>query len=146
MLRSSVSGAVLELELIGARAVAQAPDLTATERLVTAALASAGVTDGHLAVQYVDEARIAQLNAEYRGKARPTDVLSFPIDGSADVAGGQRELGDIVICAEHTADIPEAIVHATLHLVGMDHETDNGEMLAAQRRVLRSLGFGEGTH
>ena len=62
-------------------------------------------------------------------------MLSFPIDGADEVAG-PRELGDIVICAEHTADLREAIVHGALHLTGMDHESDDGEMLALQREIL----------
>jgi probable rRNA maturation factor len=62
-------------------------------------------------------------------------VLSFPID-AADAAFGPRELGDIVICAEHTEDLREAVVHGALHLTGMDHETDDGEMLALQAELL----------
>jgi hypothetical protein len=65
----------------------------------------------------------------------PTDVLSFPVD-EAQAAAGPRELGDIVICPEHTADIREAIVHGALHLVGMDHETDDGQMVALQAELL----------
>ena len=48
---------------------------------------------------------IAALNAEHRGKAGPTDVLSFPVDGAADVVAGARELGDVVICPAHTEDL-----------------------------------------
>ena len=62
-------------------------------------------------------------------------MLSFPIDG-AGAAGGPRELGDIVICPEHTEDLREAVVHGALHLIGMDHETDDGEMLAVQAEIL----------
>ena len=62
-------------------------------------------------------------------------MLSFPIDERGDAAG-PRELGDIVISPEHTSDLREAIVHGTLHLVGMDHETDAGEMLALQAELL----------
>ena len=62
-------------------------------------------------------------------------MLSFPIDGVDDVPG-PRELGDIVICPEHTADLREAIVHGALHLTGMDHETDDGEMLTVQREIM----------
>ncbi len=80
---------------------------------------------------------IARLNAEHRGKPVPTDVLSFPIDGAAPLAGGTRELGDVVICPEHAADVAEAVVHGVLHLVGMDHETDAGEMEAVQAELLR---------
>jgi probable rRNA maturation factor len=54
-------------------------------------------------------------------------------------AGGvPSELGDIVICPEHTTDIREAVVHGMLHLLGMDHETDDGEMLALQCELLVS--------
>ena len=62
-------------------------------------------------------------------------MLSFPIDERRRSRHGPRELGDIVICPEHTADLREAIVHGTLHLVGMDHETDDGEMLALQAEL-----------
>jgi probable rRNA maturation factor len=103
-----------------------------------AALAAAGVDDGHLSVELVDEARIRELNREHRGKDEPTDVLSFPIDGPAAVAG-PREIGDVVICPEHTADLEEATVHGVLHLCGYDHETDDGEMLALQTEILRDL-------
>ena len=77
---------------------------------------------------------IAQLNAEHRGKEGPTDVLSFPVDEDG-VPIGPRELGDIVICPEHTTDLVEAVVHGVLHLTGMDHETDQGEMLALQAEI-----------
>ena len=48
----------------------------------------------------------------------PTDVLSFPVDGAGTAALGERELGDVVICPEHTVDLREAVVHGVLHLVG----------------------------
>jgi probable rRNA maturation factor len=123
---------VIEVEVIGAAPIAE-PEV---ERLATIALASGGVEDGHAAVEFVDAARIAELNARYRGKDGPTDVLSFPIDEDGDAVAGPRELGDVVICVEHTTDVREAVVHGALHLVGMDHETDDGEMLALQRELL----------
>ena len=104
-----------------------------------AALEAAGVDDGHLSLELVDERRIRELNREHRGLDEPTDVLSFPIDG-AGPAPGPRELGDVVICPEHTADLTEATVHGVLHLCGHDHETDDGEMLELQARVIASLG------
>lgn len=106
---------------------------------VEAALAAAGVGDGHLSLDLVSEERIRELNREHRGRDEPTDVLSFPVDEARPVAG-PRELGDIVICVEHTADVPEAAVHGALHLCGFDHETDDGEMLALQERVMAALG------
>ena len=62
-------------------------------------------------------------------------MLSFPVDETGPAAG-PRELGDVVICPEHTDDLTEAVVHGVLHLCGYDHETDDGEMLALQARVL----------
>ncbi|HET9163667.1 MAG TPA: rRNA maturation RNase YbeY [Solirubrobacterales bacterium] len=105
---------------------------------VFAALAAAGVADGHVAVELVDEERIQELNREHRGKDAPTDVLAFPIDGVGPTSG-PRELGDVAICPTHCTDVVEAAVHGTLHLCGMDHESDGGEMLALQRRVLAAL-------
>jgi probable rRNA maturation factor len=103
-----------------------------------AALAVAGVEDGHLALALVPEARMRELNREHRGLDAPTDVLSFPVD-EAGASAGPRELGDVVICPERTEDLTEAVVHGVLHLCGYDHETDGGEMLALQRRVLEEL-------
>ncbi|HWH10550.1 MAG TPA: rRNA maturation RNase YbeY [Solirubrobacteraceae bacterium] len=126
---------MLEVEVVDAGALPGAPPHAEIERLCALAAATAGVEDGHVAVAFVDATRIAELNAEHRGKAGPTDVLSFPIDEDGETFG-PRELGDVVICAEHTADLREAIVHGVLHLVGMDHEHDDGEMLAVQREIL----------
>jgi probable rRNA maturation factor len=91
-----------------------------------------------MAVTFVDAEEMRRLNAAHRSIDRTTDVLSFPVDGAGPVAG-PRELGDVVICAEHAADLEEAIAHGALHLCGYDHERDGGEMLALQARVLRSL-------
>jgi probable rRNA maturation factor len=105
---------------------------------VTAVLAAVGVGEGHLAVEIVGAGRIRELNREHRGKDAPTDVLAFPIDELGPSAG-PRELGDVVICPEHCSDVTEAAVHGVLHLCGQDHETDDGEMLALQARVLSGL-------
>ena len=105
------------------------------ERLLAFALGSAGIDSGHVAVEFVSAERIAELNVIHRETSGPTDVLSFPIDGAGPVPG-PRELGDIVICPEHTADLREAIIHGALHLTGMDHETDDGEMLTVQREIM----------
>jgi probable rRNA maturation factor len=165
--------AMLEVEVFGVELAPDAPPLATVQSLCALAAAAAGVRDGHLAIEYVDAERIAQLNAEHRGKAGPTDVLSFPIDGAdplygaaplngpsplngpasqdhpidssfspdgaASIDGPARELGDVVICPEHTLDLREAIVHGVLHLVGLDHETDNGEMLALQAELLKRI-------
>ena len=105
---------------------------------VAAALDAAGVGEGHLSLELVDADRIQELNREHRDRDQPTDVLSFPLDGAGEVAG-PRELGDVVICPEHTENLTEAAVHGVLHLCGHDHETDDGEMLALQDAIVGRL-------
>ncbi|MCW3022585.1 MAG: rRNA maturation RNase YbeY [Conexibacter sp.] len=131
----------LEIEVLDPELAAGREDLPSEPeivKLVSLAIATAGLHDGHVAIAFVDADRITELNLEHRGKEGPTDVLSFPID-EADLVPGPptlRELGDVVICPPHTENIREAIVHGALHLVGMDHETDEGEMLAIQAELL----------
>jgi probable rRNA maturation factor len=103
-----------------------------------AALRAAGIEEGHLTVELVGPERIRELNRTHRGIDTPTDVLSFPVDGTGPAAG-PRELGDVVISSPHTEDLAEATVHGVLHLAGFDHETDAGEMLELQDRVMAEL-------
>jgi probable rRNA maturation factor len=103
-----------------------------------AALRAAGIEEGHLTVELVDPERIRELNRAHRGIDSTTDVLSFPVDGTGPAAG-PRELGDVMISPPQTEDLVEATVHGVLHLVGFDHETDDGEMLALQDRVVAEL-------
>jgi probable rRNA maturation factor len=123
----------LDVEVLGESLPAEQ-----VRRACVLAAATAGVEDGHVAVTFVTPEEIAALNARHRGRDGPTDVLSFPVDFDAPVPG-ERELGDVVICPEHTEDLAEAVVHGVLHLVGMDHESDDGEMLALQAEVLSWL-------
>ena len=116
-----------DVEIIGS-------DDARLRRAAELALASAGLR-GHVAIELVDAGRIAALNREHRGRDAPTDVLSFPIDEDRPVGAAPRELGDVVICPEYTADVPEAVIHGVLHLTGMDHERDEGEMLALQHEL-----------
>ncbi len=127
----------LEIEVIGLDAMAPgAPTAAEVQELCALALSSAAIEDGHVAVDFVDEERIRDLNREHRRVDAPTDVLSFGMDEDGP-AIGPRELGDIVICPQHTEDVREAILHGALHLAGMDHETDEGEMLALQAELMR---------
>jgi probable rRNA maturation factor len=129
----------LDIEVLGIdRLAADAPTVLEVRELCMLALSSAGIGDGHMAVAFVDEDRIRELNREYRSKDAPTDVLSFGVDEDG-AAAGPRELGDVVICPEETSDLREAIVHGALHLTGMDHEVDDGEMLALQAELMRWL-------
>jgi probable rRNA maturation factor len=136
MLEIEVIG-IDQIALEGERAVGLVvPTAAELERLCALAIASAGIEDGHVAIEFVDAERIQALNREHRGLDEPTDVLSFAVDGDGTSAG-PRELGDIVICPDHTDDLREAVIHGALHLTGMDHETDDGEMLALQAELLR---------
>ena len=119
-------------------------DEPAAAAAVRSALAAEGVQSGEVGVAFVDERRIAELNAEHRGKPSATDVLSFPIDGRALLPEGvPRQLGDLVVCpavasAEGTP-IATLLVHGALHLVGYDHETDDGAMLVRQNELLSEV-------
>ncbi len=139
---------MLDVEVIGIEATDPAaadlppnhptrpPTAVELEELCALALSSAGIEDGHVAIEFVDAERSRELNLEYRQIDEPTDVLSFGVDEDG-AAAGPRELGDIFICPPETEDLREAVVHGALHLSGMDHETDDGEMLALQAELMR---------
>jgi probable rRNA maturation factor len=132
---------MVEVEVFGVGLAPGLPPVTEVRRLCVLTAERRGVSDGHVAVEYVSSERIAELNERHRGKPEPTDVLSFPIDGVGEPderpVPEQRELGDVIICPRHTVDVREAIVHGMLHLLGMDHETDDGEMLALQDALMQ---------
>jgi probable rRNA maturation factor len=150
---------MIEVEVFGARGVPELPSPQGIRRICERTAARVGIEEGHVAVEFVDAGRIAELNARHRNREGPTDVLSFPIDGVDPVPGGRtlddglsgsrssagaitRELGDIVICPKHTVDVREAVIHGMLHLLGMDHESDDGEMLALQHELLVAVDEG----
>ncbi len=122
---------LLDIEVIGG-----ALSRERVEEAVGYAAASAGIEEGHVAIEFVNAERIAELNEVWRGKIGPTDVLSFPVDEDEVDPLGERELGDVFICPEYTSDLVEAVVHGVLHLTGMDHEVDEGEMLALQAEIM----------
>lgn len=117
---------------------------------------------GELGVRVVGSAESRRLNARYRGKDKPTNVLSFPPALPAGIPGGRvrrggdpRPLGDLVICAQVARSEARAqrkpleahwahlVVHGALHLIGYDHEREP-EARRMERReiaVLRRLGF-----
>jgi probable rRNA maturation factor len=125
---------LLEVDVIGSALPAER-----VREAVGYAAASAGIASGHVAVSFVTPERIAELNSVWREKEGPTDVLSFPVDEDEEDVLGERELGDVFICPEFTSDLTEAVVHGVLHLTGMDHETDDGEMLAVQAEIMEWL-------
>jgi len=103
-----------------------------------------------IAVCFVSDRRMREFNQRYRNKPGSTDVLSFSGDPEPDPAG-ELYLGDIVIsvpqAARQAAERGHSLVrelkllslHGYLHLLGYDHETDNGRMTRIERRLVRQL-------
>lgn len=124
---------------------AHSVDEEAARAAVMATLLAEGVTAGEVGVVLVGPAEMAALNAAHRGKDEPTDVLSFPLDGRDALPDGlPRQFGDIVVCPERAeADgtpVGLLLVHGALHLVGHDHEADNGDMLRRQEAIFQEVG------
>ncbi len=104
----------------------------------TAAKTPAFPHDGEVSVLFTDDAEIADLNAAWRKIPRPTNVLSFPAPQMPGLAGDDAPLGDIVLGFEtmtkEAADahltlhdhISHLLVHGLLHLIGYDHQDDDG--------------------
>jgi probable rRNA maturation factor len=100
---------------------------------------------GEVALVLTGDRAVRTLNARYRGKDKPTDVLSFP------GPGGEVGLGDIVISVETAArnakeygrTLPQELdilaLHGFLHVLGYDHETDDGTMDRLEKRLRRRL-------
>ena len=128
---------------------------TIADTAVTATLAHLNIT-ADIAILACDDTRIAALNADFRGKPVPTNVLSWP---SGDRMPGKvpddTELGDIAIafdtCRQEAAEqdkpfeahVIHLLIHATLHLLGHDHQTDAeaARMEALEVKILAGLGF-----
>jgi len=110
-----------------------------------------------VAVMLTDDARIRELNKEWRGQDKPTNVLSFPAAPPPGVASAPLMLGDIAIAFETTRSEAETegkpfqnhlshlAIHGFLHLLGYDHLDDDEaeEMEALEREILASLGIAD---
>lgn len=135
-------------------------NLPGIRRFVARLRGTLGLDRRDLNICFVDDREIAKLNARYRGKRRPTDILSFPWGGasaSSDNGVGRSEfhsfLGDVVISVQtarrnaraegHSTlnEIRWLIVHGVLHLLGYDHESDHGEMTARELALRKRLGI-----
>lgn len=142
----------MEIEVVSRQRLSRI-DKEAVARLARAAVEAVNRPGAGLTVAFVRDPKMRALNREFRGKDRPTDVLSFP---AGDALGeGGRYLGDIVISIDtavrqaaemgHTLgrEISELLIHGVLHLCGYDHETDQGQMNRLELRLRRRL-LGEG--
>ena len=116
--------------------------------------------DAEVSVTFCDNEHIRSLNAEYRGKDAPTDVLSFPIYEKGEVYSTPDvpvTLGDIVISTERAEvqakeigntfleEVSFLTVHSVLHLLGYDHETsekDEDDMFSRQKEIVRQIKEG----
>jgi probable rRNA maturation factor len=127
-------------------------DRQAVAKLAAATLARIGRDDAELTITFIRDAAMRKLNRDYRGKDKPTDVLSFAYHESDDsFPESDTHLGDVVISVETAAryateygltferEIEHLIIHGTLHLAGYDHETDNGEMNRLERKLRKEL-------
>jgi len=129
------------------------PSIENIEVWITAALQSDELNEAEVSVYIVDEAESQELNSQYRGKDKPTNVLSFPADIPDEV--GVPLLGDLVICAPVVereakeqgktleAHWAHMLVHGTLHLLGYDHVDDDEAdvMEALETRLITQLDF-----
>jgi probable rRNA maturation factor len=123
--------------------------------VVTAAEAALGTVAGAVTILLADDATVRDLNARFRGKDRPTNVLSFPAAPMPGVA--PEPLGDIVLAYGTCASEAEAqtksladhlrhlVVHGVLHLLGRDHRSDAEAeaMEAEEREILSGLGVAD---
>lgn len=117
-------------------------------RFLAAARAAAGVR-APVGVRLMSDAAIRRLNRQFRHRDQATDVLSFPSPDSAyagDIAISLPTAARQARAHGHSLEIEVRILllHALLHLAGMDHETDQGEMRARERRLRRRLGLPSG--
>lgn len=120
----------------------------------------AGVEACEIAIRLTTDAELQNLNLQFRGMDKPTNVLSFAAldgDGPSVMAGQPLLLGDIAIAAETVArealeqkkTIPDhlshMIIHGTLHLLGYDHEDPDEalEMEALERKILAAQGIAD---
>jgi probable rRNA maturation factor len=103
-----------------------------------------------IAIAFVSDKKMSELNNQFRGKNQTTDVLSFPFENDFDE--DETFLGDIVISLEQAQrqatennltlenEIQQLILHGILHLLGYDHETDNGEMNHLELQLREKFG------
>ena len=131
--------------------VSGAPPAARVQSVLRRAARASGSPAREVSVLFCADGRMRGLNRRYRGKDKSTDVLAFPAN-AAEAAGF---LGDIVISVPYAGrearrrgetrarEIDRLLLHGFLHLMGYDHETDDGEMDALEGRLRRRLRVAE---
>ena len=128
------------------------------DRVIRAVRAIDPDRDVEVSVRIVDEAEMQNLNRDYRGRDKPTNVLAFEAGLPAEL--GLPDLGDVIICRDVVhreaseqrkpldAHWAHMVVHGTLHLLGFDHADDPqaSEMEAAEVQILAGLGYSDPYH
>ena len=117
-------------------------DLARWRDLAAGALREEGVDGGELNLVFVEEQEMHALNTLHLGEDRPTDVLSFPLDGDTPAEVGEALIGDVVVCPAYAArqaadhagtrghcgsvddELALLVVHGVLHVLGWDHADD----------------------
>jgi probable rRNA maturation factor len=137
-------------------------EMNMIEKLLNYAAEVENVQDGaEVSVTFVDNEKIREINRDYRGKDKPTDVISFALeemgDGEIEIVGAEMPpmLGDIIISVPKAREQAEEYghsfmrelgflaVHGFLHLLGYDHETEEEEkeMFSKQEQILETFGL-----
>lgn len=121
-------------------------DIEAWSTFAGKALDAIGKAESSATIAFVSDKRIRELNRQFRGVDKATDVLSFPAEEKVN-------LGDIAVSVDTAAvqaednglslenEIAQLILHGLLHLCGHDHETDDGEMNRLELKLRRRLGI-----
>ena len=128
-------------------------DEAALAQLAEAVVDDCGLGDAEAAIVLVGADEMRTLNRTHRAVDAETDVLAFPIDEADDLPTGlPRLLGDVVVSLpvarrqaagagiDDGLELATLVVHGTLHLAGLDHEADDGEMLRRQDALVERLG------
>ena len=134
----------------GALPDASTLSVPALTRFLRRAAGAVGLA-GEVEVLLASDAELRRLNRQFRGKNKPTDVLSFPAEAMPGLPAVSRHAGDLAIsldtaarqAAEHghtlATEVRVLLLHGLLHLAGMDHETDGGEMRDREAELRREL-------
>ena len=121
-------------------------DTKAWETFAARAATAIGNTDSSATIAFVSDKTIRQLNRQFRGVDKATDVLSFPAEDEANLGDVAISVDTAAVQAKETGltfdeEVAQLILHGLLHLSGYDHETDNGEMNRLELRLRRKLGI-----